>query len=172
MVGLERGTAELEPYRSEWKRCYEREADRLRSIAGDRLCRVEHVGSTAVEGLAAKPINDLLAVVEGMETATGLVPLLEDHGYEFRHHARGRVFLAKGPRTNRTHYLSLAERDGEFAAEQIAFRDCLRTHPDVAAEYEALKRRLAAEHPDDRDAYTERKDEFIQQVLERAMDDR
>lgn len=175
MVGLERGTVALEPHQSEWKRRYEREVERLESIAGDRCHGYEHIGSTAVEGLAAKLVIDLLAVVDDLSDArTTLVPMLEKHGYEHRPDGdvRGRLFLAKGPRTNRTHYLSLTERDSDFYAEKLAFRDHLREHPDTATEYESLKRELAEKHPHDRNTYTERKGVFIERVLERAMDDR
>lgn len=172
MVGLERGTVELSPYRDEWKRRYEEEVERLRSVAGDRLLGFEHVGSTAVEGLAAKPIIDLLAVVADLDAATDLVPILEDHGYEYRPNdgVAGRLFLAKGPWSNRTHYLSVCEQDGECYRETVAFRDYLREHPDAAAEYEALKRDLADAHADDRDTYTARKSEFVERVLAEALD--
>jgi GrpB-like predicted nucleotidyltransferase (UPF0157 family) len=171
MIGLKRGTVELSPYRSEWKRLYETEAERLQSIVGDRLLACEHIGSTAIEGMAAKPIIDLLAVVEDLEIARDLVPELEAHGYEYRPDGdvRGRLFFAKGPRTNRTHYLSLTERDSDFYREKIAFRDYLRERPAVAREYEQLKRELANEHPDNRDEYTEKKGVFIERILERAM---
>jgi GrpB-like predicted nucleotidyltransferase (UPF0157 family) len=170
ILGLERGTVELKSYQPEWKRLYEAEIEQLQSIAGDRLLDFEHIGSTAIEGMAAKPIIDLLAVVENMETARDLIPVLEEHEYEYRPdgNVRGRLFFAKGPRTNRTHYLSLTERDSDFYAEKIAFREYLRTHPDAAAEYEGLKRKLANEHSDDRDEYTEKKGAFIEDILEQT----
>lgn len=170
MIGLKRGTVELSSYQPEWKRLYEAEADRLQAIAGDQLLESEHIGSTAIEGMAAKPIIDLLAVVENVETARDLVPVLEKHGYEYRPNddVRGRLFFAKGSRTNRTHYLSLTERDSDFFSEKTAFRDYLRTHPTVAAEYEQLKRELADEHPNNRAEYTEKKGAFIERILERA----
>lgn len=171
-VGLKRGTVELRRYRPEWKRRYEAEVERLRSIAGDRLLDFEHVGSTAVEGLAAKPIVDLLAAVENLDEATDLVAVLEAHGYEYRPNdgVAGRLFLAKGPRSNRTHYLSLCERGNEYYRETVAFRDYLRNHPEAAAEYETLKRELADAHADDRDAYTAKKGEFVERVLAEALD--
>jgi GrpB-like predicted nucleotidyltransferase (UPF0157 family) len=175
MVGLERGTVTLIPHQPEWKRRYEREVERLESIASDRLHEYEHIGSTAIEGLAAKPIIDLLAVIDNINDACAtLVPVLEKHGYEYRPDGdvRGRLFFAKGPRTKRTHYLSLTEQNSDFYAEKLAFREHLRAHPDVAAEYESLKRELANENPNDRDIYTEQKGTFIERVLEDAMDDR
>ena len=174
MIGLERGTVTLESHRSEWQQYYQKEVERLESIAGDRLHGYEHIGSTAIEGLAAKPVIDLLAVVDDLSDARAtLVPTLENHGYEHRSgDVRGRLFLAKGPRTSRTHYLSLAERNSDFYAEKLAFRDYLRENSDVAAEYESLKRELAEKYPHDRDTYTKRKGEFVERILETAMGDR
>lgn len=172
MVGLERGTVELREYDPAWKRRYEAEVERLVSVVGDRLLDFEHVGSTAVEGLAAKPILDLVAVVDDLGDADDLIPVLEAEGYEHRPNdgVPDRLFFAKGPRTNRTHYLSVCERGSDPYREQVAFRDYLRDHPEVAAEYESLKRDLADAHADDRDAYTAGKEAFVERVLERALD--
>ena len=142
MVGLERGTVRLEPHRGEWEDRYEEERRRLREIAGDRLLAVEHIGSTAVEGLPAKPVIDVLALVGDLADARALAPVLERHGYERRPgDVDGRLFFAKGPRTERTVYLSVAERGSEFHEEKIAFRDHLREHPETADRYASLKRR-------------------------------
>jgi GrpB-like predicted nucleotidyltransferase (UPF0157 family) len=132
------------------------------------LLDFEHIGSTAIEGMAAKPIIDLLAVVENLETAGKLLPVLEEHEYTYRGTVRNRLFLVKGSEANHTHYLSLTERDNDFYARTIAFRDYLRTHPAVAAEYEELKRELARKYPERRNEYTEEKGDFIEGVLERA----
>jgi GrpB-like predicted nucleotidyltransferase (UPF0157 family) len=172
MVGLERGTVEIEPHREAWQREYEAEIERLAALGGDRIHRFEHVGSTAVRGLAAKPIVDLAGVVADLDAARELVPELEDAGYEHRPDAEvpDRVFLAKGPRSERTHYLSLTEDGSEYLREALAFRDFLREHPGTRREYEALKRELAAETPEDRASYTAAKAEFVESVLSRALD--
>jgi GrpB-like predicted nucleotidyltransferase (UPF0157 family) len=172
MVGLERGTVEIESHREAWHREYEAEVERLEGIAGDRIQRFEHVGSTAVRGLAAKPIIDLVAVVPDPEVARDLVPTLEDAGYEHRPDpdVPDRVFLARGPPEERTHYLSLATADSEYLREAIAFREYLRENPGTRREYESLKRDLAAANPDDRAAYTEAKSAFVEGVLQRALD--
>ena len=110
MVGLARGTVEVVPYQGSWSDAYDAEVARLRSAVGDRVRQFEHIGSTAVEGMPAKPILDVLAVVDESTTASDLVPALETHGYERRpDDVDGRVFLAKGPPENRTCYLSSAE---------------------------------------------------------------
>jgi GrpB-like predicted nucleotidyltransferase (UPF0157 family) len=77
----------------------------------------------------------------------------------------------KGPRSNRTHYLSLADRRSDTVEEQLAFREYLRANPEVAAEYASLKRRLAAEFPDDRESYTAAKSEFVSEILDRISDE-
>lgn len=172
MVGVPRGSVELEPFQAEWRRSYEREVERLEPIVGDRVLEFEHVGSTAVEGLAAKPIVDVLALVADREDAAALRPVLEDAGYEFRptDDVPDRSFFAKGPRSERTHYLSVTERGSDCHLESVAFRDYLREHPAVAAEYEALKRDLADRYPENRAADTDAKSEFVAAVLERALE--
>ncbi|WP_420181901.1 GrpB family protein [Haloarcula sp. KBTZ06] len=173
MIGLERGTVELVPYQEGWKTSYEEEVERLKTIAGERLLDFEHIGSTAIEGLPAKPIIDILAVVESLEEARDLVPVLEQNGYEHRpdEDVYGRLFFAKGPRTNRTNYLSLVECDSDFYHEKIAFREHLREHPEVAEQYASLKRALAEKYPKRRERYTAEKGDFIRDVLGSAMNE-
>ena len=170
MVGLERGVVDLEPYRDEWKVHYQNEIERLADIADEWGLEFEHVGSTAVEGMVAKPIIDILAVVEDLDNSNGLLTVLEEHGYEYRPgDVEGRLFFAKGPRTNRTHYLSLTEHGSGYHREKLAFREDLRAHPEAAEQYASLKRRLADSHPEDRETYTAKKSDFIQDILDRAM---
>jgi GrpB-like predicted nucleotidyltransferase (UPF0157 family) len=172
MVGLERGTVELELYDPTWREAYETEVERLRGLVGGRVRSFEHVGSTAVEGLPAKPVIDLLAVVADLEESDDLVAVLQSNGYEHRPNddVPDRVFLAKGPRENRTHYLSLVKRGSDCYREQVAFRDYLRDNPTVAETYAARKRELAAESPDDRESYTAGKSAFVERVLEAALE--
>ncbi|MDB9234801.1 MULTISPECIES: GrpB family protein [Halorubrum] len=168
MVGLARGTVEVVPYQESWSDAYDAEVARLRSAVGDRVRQFEHIGSTAVEGMAAKPILDVLAVVDESTTASDLVPALETHGYERRpDEVDGRVFLAKGPPENRTCYLSIAEVGSAFHHEKIAFRDALRSDPELAERYASLKRRLAARYPENRQRYTAEKGAFVRAVLDR-----
>ncbi|OVE85945.1 GrpB family protein [Natronolimnobius baerhuensis] len=171
MIGLARGTVELCEYHAEWKHRYEDERARLEAIAGEHINSIEHVGSTAIEGMPAKPVIDMLATVDEPESADALRPLLEENGYEYRptDDVAGRLFFAKGPQTNRTHYLSVTERESTVSEETLVFRDYMRTHPVAAAEYAALKRELAATYPADRESYTDAKSTFVAAVLECAM---
>ncbi|MFC4543116.1 GrpB family protein [Halosolutus amylolyticus] len=172
MVGLERGTVELEPFREEWKELYNQEIARLKDIAGDRFLEFEHIGSTAIEGMPAKPIIDILAVVEDLDEAEDLIPLLEEHRYEYRPgDIEGRLFFAKGPRTNRTFYLSLTEQGSDFYTDKIAFREYLREHPEAAEQYASLKKKAAEKYPKNREKYTAEKGDCIQDILDRAMNE-
>lgn len=172
MLGLERGTVRLEPYQREWKVLFDSEAARLRSALGDRILAIEHVGSTAIQGLAAKPVLDVLVLTERQADADACVEPLQEMGYDYRDDdpVPDRHFLAKGPAYGRTHYLSVTPRGSQTHRDQIDFRDYLRSHPDVARKYERLKRDLASEHPENRRAYTARKAKFIRDVLDRARE--
>ena len=169
-VGLPRGTVLVVPYRPEWKTLFEEEAARLGALMGAAALAVEHVGSTAVEGMDAKPIIDLLVGVRDLGESRSWIPKLEAHGYEFRpdEDIPDRLFFAKGARECRTHHLSLAEPSSNFYAEHLLFRDYLRAHPGACEEYRALKHRLAREFPTDRASYTGGKSAFIKHVLKAA----
>lgn len=173
MVGLRRGSVLLVPHRPEWRELFEEEAARLRSALRDSILCVEHVGSTAIEGMAAKPLIDVVAAVERLDEARSLVPVLEELDYEHRGDGgvRGRIFLAKGPRTRRTHHLSLTEPTSGHWRNSLLFRDYLRTHPKAAGEYRDLKRELARKYPDDRERYTAGKDRFVERTIETARTD-
>jgi GrpB-like predicted nucleotidyltransferase (UPF0157 family) len=170
MLGLERGTVRIEPHQREWSVLFDSEAARLRSVLDDRVLAIEHVGSTAVEGLAAKPVLDILVLVADEADAKACVEPLEELGYEHRDDdpVPDRYFMAKGPSYGRTHYCSITPRGSDTHHDQVDFRDHLRSHPEVAREYEQLKRDLASEHPDNRRAYTAKKARFIRNVLENA----
>jgi len=136
-------------------------------MLGSAVGQIEHVGSTSVPGMIAKPIIDMIAAVERLSSASTFVPVLERLGYEHRPNdpVPGRLFFALGPRTQRTHHLSLAEVASSFWHEHIAFRDCLLANRSVAEQYASLKQRLAAQFGHDRPSYTAAKEEFIRHAL-------
>jgi GrpB-like predicted nucleotidyltransferase (UPF0157 family) len=166
------------PYDARWPaRFREERAHLLSCLPADLVRRVEHFGSTAVPGLAAKPIVDMLIEVADLEaTRRRIVPILESQGYEYlwrpTHGDDGPPFYAwfikRDARTGeRTHHIHMVEAHFEHW-ESLLFRDYLIAHPDVAREYAALKLRLAAAHPNDRIAYTRAKTEFVRGVTDRA----
>lgn len=160
----------LVPHRYEWREIFEEEAARLRSVLGEKVLRVEHVGSTAVDGMEAKPLIDMVVAVGSLDEARGLVPVLKGLGYEYRGDGgvEGRIFFARGPRTRRTHHLSLTEPTSDHWQKSLLFRDYLRAHPRAAEEYRELKRELARKYPEDRESYTAGKDRFIEHAIESA----
>src|ERR1043165_7658054 len=123
MIGLARGVVKLVPYQPEWPSLFKQEAVLLRSVLGDRALHIEHIGSTAIHGMSAKPVIDLMVAVAGLIEAKSFVPEVEALGYEFRpdEEVADRLFFAKGLRSNRTHHLSLAEPTSEFYREKIMF---------------------------------------------------
>lgn len=155
------------PYDPRWPRLFEEERARIESAIGEWMVEVEHIGSTAVPGLAAKPVIDIMVGVRGFEEdAPACVEALEGIGYECRREAGvpGRIFFRKFAEDVRTYHLHLVPAGGSFWREHLLFRDYLRSHPGAAREYERLKRDLAARFGHDRDAYTEAKTEFIRRI--------
>ncbi|KAB1197039.1 MULTISPECIES: GrpB family protein [Haloferax] len=169
-LGLARGTVELVSHDPAWHDASDCEVERLRSLLETDVLGFEHVGSTAIPGIAAKPVVDLLSVVSDLDEADHLVAELEAAGYEERPDdgVPDRRFFARGPPSRRTHYLSVTERGSDCHREQVTFRDSLRQEPKLAAEYDRLKRELADDYPDDRASYTAGKSSFVQSVLDRV----
>jgi GrpB-like predicted nucleotidyltransferase (UPF0157 family) len=169
----------LTPYDAHWPAWFRREKAHLLScLPHDLLGRIEHFGSTAVPGLAAKPIVDLLVEVTDLQaTRARIAPVLEAQGYDYFWRPTfgddGPPFYAwfikRDPRSGaRTHHLHMVE--GHFTEhwDRLFFRDYLIQHPPVAQEYARLKAQLASAHPNDRMAYTQGKTEFVARVTEQA----
>ena len=165
-------------YNAQWPARFEAEAARLRAALGvwgngGLITRIEHMGSTSVPGLAAKPVIDLLVGVQPLDAAREkAVPVLTGMGYAYwadNPDDTARLFFVKGlpPAPHRTHHVHMVEPNSPLW-ERLLFRDYLRTHANARDDYAALKRRLAAQFPDDREAYTNAKTDFIQAVMEKA----
>ena len=167
------------PYDPAWPEAFRREKEHLLAcLPVDLIRRIEHFGSTAVPGLAAKPIVDMLVEVADLHSVRAfVVPILEAQGYDYfwRPTAGDDTppfyawFIKRKPGTGeRTHHIHMVE--GGFAEhwERLLFRDCLIESPETARDYEALKRRLASAFRTDRVAYARGKAAFIEHALERA----
>lgn len=127
---------------------------------------IEHVGSTAVPGLAAKPVIDVMVGVESLDASRAALPLLEALGYTYApYRADVMHWLCKPSFAHRTHHLHLVPFESALWRDRLAFRDALRADAALARRYEALKRELAAKFRDDREAYTEGKTPFVEAVL-------
>jgi GrpB-like predicted nucleotidyltransferase (UPF0157 family) len=158
-------------YDPAWPALADAELRRLKAALGEVAVRLEHIGSTAVPGLAAKPILDLQLSVAATKPRERYVEPLERLGYLFvpapespEHH-----FFARPPERPRTHHLHVCEAGSEHEFRHVAVRDFLRAHDDEAASYAALKRQAVARHPQDRLAYIEGKDEYVAALEERSV---
>ena len=168
MVGLERDIVRLSPYNSDWERFFETEKSRLQEVVGAFVLDIQHVGSTSIPGMIAKPIIDIAIAVQNFEDATVCIKPIEQLGYEYRgeNGIPRRHFFTKGnPRTHHIHMNEISSRDW---LDQIAFRSYLIQHPGIAKEYAELKVKLAQSHPNNLQSYTESKTPFINHVLQLA----
>jgi GrpB-like predicted nucleotidyltransferase (UPF0157 family) len=160
------------PYDPDWPRRFEVERAVLERVLAPWLeGGIHHIGSTAVAGLAAKPIIDMLAGVRDLEEARAAFDPLREHSYVFApHRPREAHHFAKPSLrlSETTHGLHLAEPGSDLWRERLAFRDALRRDATLVAEYETLKQRLAQEFGDDVAAYTSGKRAFVGRVLAAA----
>jgi GrpB-like predicted nucleotidyltransferase (UPF0157 family) len=160
-------------YDPNWVFLFEQEAAHIRAVLDrDLITQIEHFGSTAVPGLAAKPIIDLLVGVRSLAQAKQVaVSQLEHLGYAywFDNPDSQRMFFVKGlpPNSPRTHHIHMVEPDS-ILWERLLFRDYLRRHSGEAARYAQLKYNLARSFPSDREAYTAGKAEYVESVMQKA----
>jgi GrpB-like predicted nucleotidyltransferase (UPF0157 family)/8-oxo-dGTP pyrophosphatase MutT (NUDIX family) len=157
----------LKNYDPTWPIRFAEERQRLVEVLDPWMAGpIEHVGSTAVPGLLAKPIIDIMVAVRTLEDSRPAIDALRGLGYGyFPHRADVMHWFCKPSPWFRTHHLHLVPFRSPLWTERIVFRDHLRTHPRTASEYAALKARLAEVHGSDREAYTEAKGPFIQRIL-------
>jgi GrpB-like predicted nucleotidyltransferase (UPF0157 family) len=162
---------EIVRYDPSWPAQFEQEERPLRQALAPWLVGpIEHIGSTAVPGLAAKPVVDIMAVVETLDASRPAIAALIELGYCYApYRADSEHWLCKPSPAFRTHHLHLVPVGSRMWKESLAFRDYLRSHLQTAAEYEDLKRRLALEHRLDREAYTEAKGPFIARITALAL---
>lgn len=179
MLGLERGTVRLCPHEEEWEREAARTVVRLREILGETATAIEHVGSTSIPTIMAKPIIDIAVAVNALSDVLPFAERMRAAGYHLREDRIGEQLLfAAGPYyegtgTEQTHFIHVVERDGMQWLSYINFRDYLIKRPEVAREYEALKLALAAAAPNDggREKYLAGKRDFITFTLRKALVD-
>jgi GrpB-like predicted nucleotidyltransferase (UPF0157 family) len=167
-----RGTQPIEvvDYDPDWPRRYEEERDRIAAALGDAVVAIEHVGGTAVPGLPAKPVIDIMVGVPDIERAGQAVAGLINLGYQYVPELESqlperRYFRRGSPETHHVHMVAVGS---DFWEEHLLFRDFLRGNPQAAEEYGKLKRGLANRFRFDRDAYRAGKVPFIDTVVDAA----
>ncbi|WP_409250875.1 GrpB family protein [Bacillus sp. SCS-153A] len=171
MLGVKKGEVFLLEHSNDWGKLYKTEKHLLEIILGDSVVDIQHFGSTAISGMKAKPILDLLIGVNSIKDIEQFdTARLKQEGYYHlpRVNIEGKQVFAKFidlESLTKTHILHVVEYEGKWWKEHITFRDYLNSHPSAAKEYEALKIRLAEEHPDDEAAYTSKKKQFVDNIL-------
>lgn len=158
----------IEDYDPRWPQRFEILRDRIATALGPFAAAIEHIGSTAVPGLAAKPIIDVDVLLRSAAHLAGAVSALGALGYEHQGNlgVPGREAF-RAPRGESPHHLYVCLPDRQEFGRHLAFRDHLRTHPEDAKAYAELKRKLATEFAADREAYTQAKSAFVHEILDR-----
>lgn len=168
IVGLERGTVRLISYSPAWHTLFEREKKTLLIALQGIVLRIEHIGSTSIPDMEAKPIIDMAAAIPSLDIVQNCIEPLAAVGYEYKgeYGLPGRHFFTKG--SPHTHYLHVVMKSSDHWNAWLTFRDYVTANKQVAAEYSALKRDLAKAYQSDREAYTKAKSEFINMIVARA----
>ncbi len=159
-------------YEPAWPAAFEQEAAVLAGILGGGLVTIHHIGSTAVPGLPAKPVIDLMPLVSDIASVDRLAPAMAEAGYDAwgEYGIPGRRLFTKGGDEQRTHNVHIFQIGNPEATRHLDFRDYLRAHPAVARRYAELKSELARQFPNDIGAYNQGKDSFIKEMERRARE--
>lgn len=159
---------EVVDYDSAWPARYEQMRARLAAALGPVAVRIDHVGSTAVPGLAAKPVIDIQVSVPDVADVVPFKGAIEAQGFEERGIETGHHYFRPPPALPRDYQVHVCTVGSEWERRHLLFRDYLRSHPETTAEYAALKRDLATHYTWDRIGYNDAKGPFIERVLSRA----
>jgi GrpB-like predicted nucleotidyltransferase (UPF0157 family) len=162
---------EIVPYDASWPCRFVEERDLLSLTLGHWIVGgIEHVGSTAVPGLDAKAVIDIMVGIQDLDSSRAAIPAAEGVGYCYGPYRPDEMhWFCKPSPAFRTHHLHLVPFQSRKWTERLAFRDHLRAHPDTAREYAELKRSLASRFKFDRERYTSEKGPFIETVLRIAL---
>lgn len=172
-MALKRGTVELEDYNNNWNEEYKKEEELLKNVLKDRIIEIHHIGSTAIKGLKAKPVIDIIIVIKSLSDINEIEELLNDYDYSNRGQqgVSDRYFFAKGSEDARTHYIHFVEPNSDTYFNQVYFKKYLLEHPEYIKKYCDLKQDLASRFPDERAKYTQGKNEFITSVIDLAKEE-
>jgi GrpB-like predicted nucleotidyltransferase (UPF0157 family) len=162
---------EVVPHDPRWRDAFEGEARQVAAALGENVLAIHHIGSTAIPGIYAKPIVDLLVEVGDLTEVDGRASAMESLGYEVKgeYGIPGRRYFRKDNREGiRTHHVHAFEAGSAEVERHLAFRDYMLAHPSDAQSYSELKRRLAEEHPRSPGGYMDGKDAFVKEMDRRA----
>lgn len=158
------------PHDSNWKSRFIAESEKIRFALGEQVVEIHHIGSTAIPGIYAKPVIDMLAVAKNIEELDLCNEAMTELGYEVKGEfgIPGRRYFRKDIEGIRTFQLHIFELGSEQIDRHLAFRDYLNSHPEDAAAYSELKRRLILEHDGDPERYMDGKDGFVREIDRKA----
>lgn len=162
---------EVVPHNPKWREAFEVESKRVTDALGENVVAIHHIGSTAILGIYAKPIIDLLVEVKDIVNVDGRNSSMESLGYEVMGEfgIPGRRFFRKDNQEGiRTHHIHTFKVSSEQVHRHLAFRDYMIAHPEDAQRYSELKRGLAKEYPTNIDGYMDGKDGFIREMDQKA----
>lgn len=173
MIGLKRGSVKLVPYNPQWRVLYEQEKSLLINTLTDDVLSIEHIGSTSIPHISAKPIIDITVGVKNIDDFSAVqknAKKLETIGYEWRklNSDPNHQLFSKGPEEKRIVYLHFVQYEGEIWTNDLLFRNYLRKDSNIRQEYELLKTKLATQFPNERVKYSRGKRGFITKVLNEA----
>lgn len=169
MIGLKRGTVELVPHQKEWGENAENAVRLLKQILGDTAIDIQHVGSTAIFLIHAKPIIDIAVAVYDLNDILPHVGVLKQHNIIFRGEIiSGEILFVMGDDEIRTHHIHIVKWNGAEWNNYINFRDYLNTYPEKAKIYDNCKQKLAMQYSNDRKSYTAGKEEIIKRFIAEA----
>lgn len=171
MLGLKYGCVQLVPSHSQWAKAFLEEFSRLADALSGIACEIEHIGSTAVPGLAAKPIIDIAAGVPDDAWANVAISAIQAIGYEYRGDAGadgGHVLVRESTPLVRTHHVHVVRLVSSEWGAYLLFRDHLRQSDEAREAYSAEKQALSERYPNDHRAYTKAKDDIVRRLLAEA----
>ena len=172
-IGLKRGTVRLEGHQNEWEKNAEDTIRELKNILGDVAVDIQHVGSTSIKWICAKPVIDIVVAVNQLNDVKPYIGKLSEHGVLFQKKFEpGQMFFVMGdfPNGIRTHHIRVVEHSSKEWSDYIRFRDYLNAFPEKAKQYESLKMTLAQRYADNREKYTAGKEELIETLLKEAYE--
>ena len=169
-LGLERGKIELFPHDNEWEFAAEKAIMILWEIIPEAR-DIQHIGSTAIKSISAKPIVDIAVALDDVQSVTSHIDKLAECGIVYRgSDVADQILFTIGEGNIRTRHIHIVKWYGKAWDNYIFFRDYMNSHSDKANEYEKLKKRLASSFSDNRRAYTEGKTEFIEKIITEARE--
>jgi GrpB-like predicted nucleotidyltransferase (UPF0157 family) len=167
MLGLKNGIIKLVDFSPTWALEFKKEKAILQKKIGQYIKSIEHIGSTSIKNIKAKPIIDLMIGLKDFNDITKCSKILESSGYinKGEYGIPNRIFFTKSKHDITTHHLHVVQYGSDFWNKHIRFRDLLNNNDDLKTKYEKLKERLKEKHKDNRDLYTSGKSDFINEVL-------